>query len=240
MRGRCHFLSFERSSCEEIDCGGRNPAAFYCTNANMLDSIIIDIISIIMENTLEQLDNAIGENLRRLRLAQGMTLDALGDASGVSRAMISRIERGETSPTAQLLARICAALGTSLSAFFADAEAPASPLLTLDRQPVWRDPDTGYIRRSVSPPATGSNVDMIEVEFPAGAKVAFAPQAANAGITQHMWLFAGKMEITVGSTQHGLQQGDCLYMPLIEGITFHNPGPVPARYVIVLERRGSV
>lgn len=70
-----------------------------------------------MENSIEQLDNAIGENLRRLRLAQGMTLDALGDASGVSRAMISRIERGETSPTAQLLARICAALGTSLSAF---------------------------------------------------------------------------------------------------------------------------
>jgi transcriptional regulator with XRE-family HTH domain len=79
-----------------------------------------------MENMNEHLDNAIGENLRRLRLAQGMTLDALGDASGVSRAMISRIERGETSPTAQLLARICAALGTSLSAFFADAEAPAS------------------------------------------------------------------------------------------------------------------
>ncbi len=80
-----------------------------------------------MENINEHLDNAIGENLRRLRLARGMTLDALGDASGVSRAMISRIERGETSPTAQLLARICAALGTSLSAFFADAEAPPLP-----------------------------------------------------------------------------------------------------------------
>ena len=65
-----------------------------------LDSIIIDIISNIVENAIEQLDNAIGENLRRLRLAQGMTLDALGDVSGVSRAMISRIERGETSPTA--------------------------------------------------------------------------------------------------------------------------------------------
>jgi len=193
-----------------------------------------------MENSIEQLDNAIGENLRRLRLAQGMTLDALGDASGVSRAMISRIERGETSPTAQLLARICAALGTSLSAFFADAEAPASPLLTLDRQPVWRDPDTGYIRRSVSPPGTGSNIDMIEVEFPAGAKVTFAPQAANAGITQHLWLLNGQMEITVGATAYQLHTGDCLYMPLAEGITFHNPGNSTARYTIVLERRSSL
>ncbi len=205
-----------------------------------LDSIIIDIISNIMENAIEQLDNAIGENLRRLRLAQGMTLDALGDASGVSRAMISRIERGETSPTAQLLARICAALGTSLSAFFGDAEAPPSPHLPHDRQPVWRDPDTGYVRRSVSPPGTGSNVDMIEVEFPAGGKVTFAPQTANAGITQHMWLFAGEMEMTVGDTHYSLKPGDCLYMPIMAGITFHNPGSTLARYAIVLERRGSL
>lgn len=193
-----------------------------------------------MENSIEKLDSAIGENLRRLRLAQGMTLDALGDASGVSRAMISRIERSETSPTAQLLARICAALGTSLSAFFADAEAPPSPFLPHERQPVWRDPDTGYLRRSVSPPGTGSSVDMIEVEFPPAAKVSFAPQIANAGITQHMWVITGEMEITVGDKNYNLQQGDCLYMPLMAGISFYNPGPVLARYVIVLERRGNI
>lgn len=193
-----------------------------------------------MEKVIGHLDTAIGENLRRLRIAQGMTLEMLGDASGVSRAMISRIERGETSPTAQLLARICAALGTSLSAFFADTEAPLSPLLTLDRQAVWRDPDTGYIRRSVSPPGTGSNIDIIEVEFPAGAKVAFAPQAANAGITQHLWLLNGQMEITVGETAYQLHTGDCLYMPLVEGITFHNPGTAAARYTIVLERRNNL
>ncbi|PYE88747.1 XRE family transcriptional regulator [Phyllobacterium leguminum] len=192
-----------------------------------------------MENDIDHLDNAIGENLRRQRLAQGLTLDTLADASGVSRAMISRIERGETSPTAQLLARLCAALGTSLSAFFADAEQPASPFLARDAQPVWRDPDTGYIRRSVSPSGTGSNVDLIEVEFPPGARVAFAPQTANAGITQHMWLFAGEMEMKVGETEYRLHPGDCLFMPLMAGVTFHNPAKTPARYAIVLERRSG-
>ncbi len=81
---------------------------------------------------------------------------------------------------------------------------------------------------------------MIEVEFPAGAKVAFAPQTANAGITQHLWLLKGEMEITVGETAYRLQAGDCLYMPLVEGITFHNPGMSTARYTIVLERRSSL
>jgi transcriptional regulator with XRE-family HTH domain len=192
-----------------------------------------------MENPLDHLDNAIGENLRSQRLTKGLTLDALAEASGVSRAMISRIERGETSPTAQLLARLCAGLGTSLSAFFADTETPASPFLARHEQPVWRDPETGYIRRSVSPSGTGSNVDLIEVEFPPGGRVTFPPQTANAGITQHMLLFEGEMQMTVGDTQYRLQPGDCLFMPLMAGITFHNPGKQPARYAIVLERRAG-
>ncbi len=192
-----------------------------------------------MENAAERLDNAIGENLHRLRLAQGLTLDVLAELSGVSRAMISRIERGETSPTAQLLARLCAALGTSLSTFFADAETPFSPLLERDRQPVWRDPATGYQRRSVSPPGSGSGVDLIEVEFPAGAEVAFAPQSANAGFTQHLWLFEGEMELTVGEAQYRLRPGDCLFMPIAAGVVFRNPGAVAARYAVVIERRAA-
>lgn len=122
-----------------------------------------------MEPELEQ---AIGIRVRKLRLEKGLTLDDLAAASGVSRAMISRIERAEASPTASLLARICAALGLSLSAFFAD-EGQASPLARRQDQQVWRDPETGYLRRSVSPPGTASDIDIVEVEFPSGARVSF-------------------------------------------------------------------
>ena len=97
-----------------------------------------------MEPELEQ---AIGIRIRKLRLEKGLTLDDLATASGVSRAMISRIERAEASPTASLLARICAALGLSLSAFFAEEGQEASPLARRQEQQVWRDPETGYIRR---------------------------------------------------------------------------------------------
>lgn len=119
-----------------------------------------------------ELEQAIGIRIRRLRQEKALTLDDLAAASGVSRAMISRIERAEASPTASLLARICAALGLSLSAFFAE-EGQASPLARRQEQQVWRDPETGYLRRSVSPPGTASDVDIVEVEFPAGARVSF-------------------------------------------------------------------
>ena len=93
-----------------------------------VDSTIRENYSIIMENETDPLESAIGERLRLLRTARNLTLDDLASASGVSRAMISRIERGEASPTAQLLSRLCAALDLTLSAFFAFSQGDGDPL----------------------------------------------------------------------------------------------------------------
>ncbi len=185
----------------------------------------------------QELEAAIGFRIRKLRVAKSLTLDDLANASGVSRAMISRIERGEASPTASLLARVCAALGLSLSAFFAE-EGEVSPLLRRQDQQVWRDPETGYVRRAVSPPGTASDVDIVDVEFPPGGRVSFPPHVASSGMTQHVWLFDGELEMTTGEAVYRLLPGDCLLMPVGEGHVFHNPGNIPARYCVVLDRRG--
>ncbi|MGO4440059.1 helix-turn-helix domain-containing protein [Rhizobium sp. RAF56] len=183
-----------------------------------------------------ELETAIGARIKQLRNARGLTLDELANASAVSRAMISRIERAEVSPTASLLGRLCAALGLSLSTFFAEEDGVASPLARRADQQIWRDPETGYVRRSVSPPATSSPVDVVEVEFPVGARVSFPPNAASRGMTQHVWLFEGEMEITVGETVHRLKPGDCLFMPVGDGHIFYNPADWRARYCVVLDR----
>jgi transcriptional regulator with XRE-family HTH domain len=189
-----------------------------------------------MESTLDTFETDIGERMKALRLAQTMTLDDLARRSGVSRAMISRIERGEASPTAQLLARLCSALGTTLSRFFATGDEAGSPLLRHADQRVWRDPDTGYLRRSVSPDNVGSPVDIVEVEFPPGARVVFEQQQFDPGFTQHLWLFEGRLTMTAGDETHVLDAGDCLFMRLAEAHIFHNPHGAPARYAIILNR----
>ena len=201
-----------------------------------VDSTIRDNYSQIMENETDPLESAIGERLRLLRVARSQTLDDLASASGVSRAMISRIERGEASPTAQLLSRLCAALDLTLSAFFAFAEGEGDPLSRREAQVVWRDPETGYQRRAVSPPGTAARVEVIDVEFPAGARIAYPPETAKAGMTQHVWLFSGALRMTVAGTVHDLAPGDCLYMSITEGHVFENPGDVPAHYAVVLDR----
>ena len=190
----------------------------------------------IMENGNDPLESAIGERLRLLRGARAMTLDDLAGASGVSRAMISRIERGEASPTAQLLSRLCAALDLTLSAFFAFSGEAGDPLSRREDQVVWRDPETGYQRRAVSAPNTASRVEVIEVTFPPGARIAYPPETAKVGMTQHVWLFAGRLRMTLRETVHDLRPGDCLYMSITEGHVFENPGNAPAHYAVVLDR----
>lgn len=180
-------------------------------------------------------EKTVGERVRRLRGERNLTLDQLAELSGVSRAMISRIERAEASPTAALLARLCSALGVSLSVFFASAGQEVSPIARREDQPIWRDPESGYLRRAVSPGGTGSRVDVVEVEFPPGAEVRFEGQQASRVQWQHVWLFEGEMELTVGETIYTLRPGDCVFMNVGDVHGFRNATSKPARYAVVID-----
>ena len=50
------------------------------------------------------------------------------------------------------------------------------------------------------------------------------------------WLFEGELQMTIGSTVHHLEAGDCLFMDLGNAFDFHNPGKHPARYAVILDR----
>jgi transcriptional regulator with XRE-family HTH domain len=150
--------------------------------------------------------------------------------------MLSRVERGESSPTAQLLNKICGGLGVTLSALFAATEQAPAPLSRREKQSVWRDPASGYLRRSVSP--LGSPVDLVEVEFPPGGSVGFENSRAG-GMAQLVWLIEGSLEITLGDEVFRLEAGDCLFMRLDRPIRFRNPADMPVRYLVVLSHGGS-
>ena len=120
-------------------------------------------------------DLPLAQRVRALRKARGLTLGELAARSGVSRSMISLIERGETSPTAVVLNKLAGALGTSLPALFAEPAAPrvAEPLARRAAQPLWTDPVSGYQRRQLSPAGHGSPMELVEVRFPPGQTVHF-------------------------------------------------------------------
>jgi transcriptional regulator with XRE-family HTH domain len=184
-----------------------------------------------MSNDELKLNQLISERLRALRTASGLSLEALAERSGVSKSMISLIERAETSATAVTLDRIAAALGCSLTAFFEHNEQPPNPLSKRAAQQTWRDPESGYVRRMLSPPHFDSPLDLIEVTFPEGARVSYVTNQ-NREINQQIWLIAGAMRISVDSGEFDLAAGDCVAMTVGTQATYFNPGKQTARYIV--------
>jgi transcriptional regulator with XRE-family HTH domain len=184
------------------------------------------------------LNRRIALRVRGLRAAQGLSLDALAGKSGVSRSMISLIERGETSPTAVVLEKLATGLGVLLASLFdapADAgQAPGAPLARREDQPQWRDPASGYLRRNVSPPGVPQPMRIVEVHFPPRARVAFENAARDVRVHQQVWVLEGRIDVTLGTECYRLRAGDCLAMQLDRPTMFHNPTRTPARYAVVI------
>src|SRR5262249_16948127 len=91
----------------------RDPTALPLAGPSALTLQDIGVISGIMDMLEHDVNRRIAGRVRDLRAARGLTLDALAERSGVSRSMISLIERGESSPTAALLERLAAGLNVS-------------------------------------------------------------------------------------------------------------------------------
>lgn len=183
------------------------------------------------------------ERVRELRQAQGLSLETLAERSGVSRSMISLIERGETSPTAVVLEKLAVGLDVPFASLF---DAPAASVDVVKgvvqrrvEQSEWHDPASGYVRRNLSPAGTDQPMQLIEVVFPPGQRVIFEASGREAHIYQQIWMLEGEMEFGGADHMHRLRAGDCLARHQQPSNVYYNPGTQPARYLIALAQRGG-
>jgi transcriptional regulator with XRE-family HTH domain len=193
-----------------------------------------------------------GERLRGARRARGWAISQLAATSGVSRAMISKIERGESSPTAVVLGRLSAALQLSVSELLAEAgpvsdgtaeagvAVPAAPgggtVRRAAETPEWRDPETGYLRRQVSTP--GFPAAVTEVTLPPGARVPY-PAGAYAFIAQLVWVLSGQLTLADGPARHVLAPGDTFVLGEPRPREFRNETGQECRYLVVVTRTAT-
>jgi len=188
-----------------------------------------------MNHPLTDPTTAIANRVRIERESRGWSLTDLAERSGVSKTMISKIERSEASPTATLLGRLSGAFGLQLSMLLALAEQAGERLSREADQSVWQDPETGYVRRAVSP-RNGGMLELLEVTLPSSVRVSY-PASAFAFQHQQIWVRQGTLTFIEGELTHHLAAGDCLQLGLPSPCTFFNSGTEPCVYVIALVRR---
>ncbi|CAI0761801.1 MULTISPECIES: helix-turn-helix domain-containing protein [Serratia] len=185
-----------------------------------------------MNNKLDNLNQRIGARIRIEREARHWSLSDLAERAGVSRAMVHKIERGDSSPTAMLLGRLSGAFGLSMSKLIARAETQEGRLMRQQDQPVWVDPDSGYIRRHVSP-QSDMPLDLVRIELPAGAEIPM-PASAYAFMRQLLWVLSGSLVFQEGETRHEMAEGDCLELGPPTDCVFKNESAETCIYLVVV------
>lgn len=184
------------------------------------------------------LDGRIAARLLAERTSRSWSLEQLAERAGVSRAMISKVERRESSPTAAVLGRLSAAFGLTLSQLLARAEQGAERLLNREgEQARWRDPDTGFERRALTPQGSTSPLELVWGALPPKARVDYPASAFTFIEDQQIVVIAGRLTFTQGTQAYQLCAGDCLRLGLPAECRFENPGSTPCRYVVAVLRR---
>jgi len=181
-------------------------------------------------------DTAEARIARRIQLertSRGWSLAELAEKSGVAKASISKIERGEVSPSAGILVRIAAAFDLTLAGLLLRAE-ETSRLFRREDQPHWTDPRTGYVRRQIFRNPSHP-IEVVEVEMPPGKHVRF-PASSYVNLKHVVWVEKGELVLSEGGQRHVLKTGDSLGFGPPSDVTYANESNKPCRYIVTLMR----
>jgi transcriptional regulator with XRE-family HTH domain len=182
----------------------------------------------VVELSVDQL----GAQLRAQRQRSGLSVEALAATSGVSRSMISDVERGAKIPTVLVLARLATALEVTVSRLLGeDQPDPVIPLRAQDQVTI--TDAAGWQRRILSPNLPGVEFEFIRTTVPPGVVVGeFAAHAA--GSREYIVVETGELTVTLDGVDHVLRTGDALYYAGDRTHTFANPGRVECVYYTVM------
>lgn len=175
------------------------------------------------------------ERLRSRRMELDLSLGDLAELSGVSKAMIAKVEASTSSPTAGVIGRLCAGLGITMSALMASVETEAAAHLVADDQPRWHDRSIGLERVAVSPRTPFSAVEIARLRLQPGAVVDY-PSPPTVAYAQHIVGVAGRVRFTLGGSEFVIRAGDCVAARIDRPTRFEVLGRRPAEYLVIVER----
>jgi transcriptional regulator with XRE-family HTH domain len=187
-----------------------------------------------MDTLVDDTETSIARRIRLERDARNWSLAELAEKSGVAKASISKIERGEMSPSAGILARLAAAFDLTLAGLLLKAETEKGRLYRAAEQQIWRDPATGYVRRQIFG-RPDHPLEVVRVELPPGKSVSF-PSWSYTHLRHVVWVQSGKLTLSEGGARNVLSAGDSLGFGPPSDVTYANDGDSPCIYTVALSR----
>jgi transcriptional regulator with XRE-family HTH domain len=187
---------------------------------------------------MSELDLArLGRQVRAERARRGFSLDDLARRAGVSRSMLSAVERGHKAPTVLVLDRIATGLDTSIARLLGDSRDGRVVVLRHMEQDVARDP-SGWERRILSPVLPGVEFELMRTTIPGGVDAGvFSPHAP--GSREYLAVERGTLRLTLDGTAYTLGPGDSIYYAGDCRHGFANPTSKDCVYYLAMDVAGD-
>jgi transcriptional regulator with XRE-family HTH domain len=180
-----------------------------------------------------QLD-VLARELKSNRKRREWSIEQLASASGVSRSMISKIERCEAVPSTTILSKLAEALGITFSRLMSaptDRDIVVIPSL---RQPILRDEATGFTRRCISPVLPGRGIDWVLNTLPKGGTTGEFVAHVR-GVEEYIFVLRGRLMAKIGERTVVLEQGDSLFFEADAEHAFTNIGSGQCEYFLIID-----
>ncbi len=175
----------------------------------------------------------LGVRVKELRRRRGLTLEDLAERAGVSRAMISKVERGEKNPTLVVAAKVAEGLGVTISELLGVEERQEIVVIPRERRMVMRDPETGFERQLLSPTFGGRGVEFVRNVVPYGSTSGEFPPHRR-GVEEYVVVEKGRLRTFIGGEERLLESGDALYFEAHVSHRFDNAGDGECSYYLVI------
>lgn len=175
---------------------------------------------------------SLGSNLRKLRTRRGLSIERFASKSGVSRAMISQIELGRSSPTINVVWKLSRALGVTFSALTRASSAHGTSVLRASSSTLFTSKDGSFTSRALFTPQAGQRAELYELRL-AGEAIEHA-DVHGAGTLENLAVASGCVEIEVAGTTHRLETGDAILFAADVPHTYRNPGQTEAVMYLVM------
>ncbi len=179
----------------------------------------------------------VGATLQKMRLERNLTLEDLSRAAGVSKSMLSQIEREKANPTIAVAWRLANALGVSISELLTPETRPVESIRVLEahEQPTLPGSHAGYVLRILGPMELAGKFEWYELTLAPNGILASNPH--DPGATEHLTVLQGVMDLEVNGEKKKLKTGATARYPVDCNHSIRNSGKSEAKALLVVIHR---